>query len=151
MAPTINLQALPESDDPVLDYIPSGRGGRRPGAGRPKGRKNKATVARDPEGKAAEAIMEYQQARAMRENYEALLSELEYKVKSGVLLDADTVRKETFAIARKARDALLGIPDRIAPILAGEDDPKIVHSLLMAEIRQVCEELSGGRGNQPLQ
>ena len=42
---------------------------------------------------------------------------------------------QIFALGRRARDTLLGVPDRLAPILAGESDQSVIHRLLTEEER----------------
>jgi hypothetical protein len=41
------------------------------------------------------------------------------------------------------RDALRTIPDRVAPIVAAETDQAAIHALLLKEIGQALEGLSG--------
>lgn len=84
----------------------------------------------------------YAQSRAVREAYMARLARVEYEEKIGKLVSADKVRVDAFNLARKAREMLLGIPDRLAPILAGESDAFEVHRLLTEELRRVCNEIS---------
>ena len=84
----------------------------------------------------------YSQSRAIREAYEARLRKLEYEVRAGKLISADEVKVIAFNIARLTRDKLMGLPDRLAPILAGISDCHETHKLLSAEIRLVCEDLS---------
>lgn len=80
-------------------------------------------------------------ARADREEYLAKLARLEYEMKSGNLVSIDDVREQIFALSRRARESVFGIPDRIAPILAGESDPATVHRLLLDELRAALAEL----------
>ena len=83
-------------------------------------------------------------ARAMREHFKALLTELEYKERSGELILAKDVCDANFEKARLIRDQLLNIPARVSPILAAERDAKKVNEILTHEIRQCLETLSGG-------
>ena len=57
-------------------------------------------------------------------------------------VDADEVRAQMFALGRRARDSLLGMPDRLAPILAGQADAAVIHRLLTEEIERGLAELS---------
>ena len=61
---------------------------------------------------------------------------------SGVLIRTDAVRSAWAAKITGARDALLQIPSRIAPILAAETDLVRVTALLEDELRQALAELS---------
>jgi hypothetical protein len=81
-------------------------------------------------------------ARAARENMLALLAELDYRERSGDLVARDDVEKIGFATARRARDLLLSIPDRLAAVLAGLTDAQDCHRLIRAEIDRVCSELT---------
>lgn len=84
----------------------------------------------------------YAQARAVRESYDARLRKLEFEQRNGKLIDADEVRVVAFNRARRTRDLLLAVPDRLAPILVAVTDPIECHRVLTEEITRVCEELS---------
>lgn len=58
------------------------------------------------------------------------------------LIRATEVRAAWFRLTRGARDALLHMPDRIAPILASETDAAEVHALLLAEVERTCHRLA---------
>ena len=93
-------------------------------------------------GNAARMVSSYAASRAAREGYLARLAKLEFEVKSGKLVDADEVRAQVFALGRRARDALLGVPDRLAPVLVGQTDQAVIHRLLAEEIARGLAELS---------
>ena len=76
----------------------------------------------------------------------AKLLEIKAKVEAGKYVDADDVKVAAFNKARVVRDALLNIPERLAAMLATENDPARVHELLAVEIRMALEELSGDSG-----
>ncbi len=86
--------------------------------------------------------LSYTTSRAIREAYSARLTRLEYEEKVGELISADKVRLQAFNSARRARDLLLAIPDRVAPIVAGIPDQLECHRILLQEIHRVCDELS---------
>ncbi|MBI5885296.1 MAG: hypothetical protein HZB85_01780 [Deltaproteobacteria bacterium] len=90
----------------------------------------------------AGGVPPYLQSRAIREAYEARLSKLDYEVRTGKLVSADEVKVIAFNTGRMARDKLMNMPDRLAPLLAGISDGHEIHRLLSAEIRLICEELS---------
>ncbi|MCW7551803.1 hypothetical protein NX722_10080 [Endozoicomonas gorgoniicola] len=81
-------------------------------------------------------------ARTMREAFKARMAKMEYEEKSGKLTDAARVRDDAFQAARMVRDALMGIPDRQADVLAAETDPKKIRELLMNELEDILNELS---------
>lgn len=95
-----------------------------------------------PTGDAARLVASYAASRAAREGYVARLAKLEFEQKSGKLVDADQVRAQLFALGRRARDSLLGVPDRLSPILAGHSDPAVIHRLLTEEITRGLAELT---------
>lgn len=84
----------------------------------------------------------YAQSRAVREAYNARLAKLDYEERTGALVRIDTVKVAWFRILRVLRDRTMNLPDRLAPILASETDPKIVRSLLEEELRQILHDAS---------
>jgi len=84
----------------------------------------------------------YSQSRAIKEAYQARLSRLMYEEKKGSLINADEVKFEAFRRARMARDQILAVPDRIAPILAAEDDEEQIREILESELRAALEALT---------
>lgn len=81
---------------------------------------------------------------ALTERVRRELLEHELQMKKGELVRAADVRQAANEKARIARDALLAIPDRLAPLVAVESDPAKVHALLATEMRRVCAELAAG-------
>ena len=80
----------------------------------------------------------------MREAYRAKMARLDYEEREGKLVDAKKMYEEGFQLGRQVRDALLGIPDRQADILAAESDSANIGKLLRSELelvlQQICEE-----------
>lgn len=92
-----------------------------------------------PDGvKAGPTLADY---RRMYEQYRAQKERLEFEVKTGRLVDAEEVRRTAFVAARRVRDMLLSVPDRIAPIAAGQDQFE-VHRIMSEELRNVCNDLA---------
>lgn len=87
-------------------------------------------------------IPDFNRSRSIKAAFDAQMARLEYQEKIGKLIPADEARLKRFNQARQARDLLLAIPDRIAPVLAGETDQFEVHRLLSEELRRVCEAIS---------
>ena len=90
----------------------------------------------------------YAQSRAIREGYQARLAKLDYEEKSGKVHGTDECRVAQFNRARKARDMLMSIPDRVSPVLIGMTDAKEIHRLLLEEIRIVCNQLADSASYQ---
>jgi len=82
----------------------------------------------------------YAQSRAIKEAYLARLAKLEYEEKSAVLVRADSVKVAWFNTLRVLRDRVLNLPDRLAPILASEADPRKIGELLDTELRQILND-----------
>lgn len=79
----------------------------------------------------------FAQSRAIREAYNARLTKLSYEEKSGCLIKIDLVKVAWFNTLRVLRDRVLNMPDRLAPVLSAETDPKIIRDLLDKELRQI--------------
>ena len=81
--------------------------------------------------------------RIKSEVEKAKLLEIKARAEAGKYVDADEVKVAAFNRARVVRDSLLNIPERLAAVLAAEEDASRVHALLHAEIRSALEDLSG--------
>ncbi len=84
----------------------------------------------------------FAQSRAVREAYQARLAKLEYEERIGKLVDAAEVKVRAFKMARSARDALMTLPDRMAPILASSTDVIEVHRLMTEDIERLCRRIA---------
>ena len=95
-----------------------------------------------PEGGAPRLVSSYAASRAAREAYLARLAKLDFEQRSGKLVDADEVRAQIFALGRRLRDTLMGLPDRLAPVLVGQADQATIHRTLTEELMGSLAELS---------
>ncbi len=86
-------------------------------------------------------LLTFNEAKTVKERYLAGKAKLEYQTQSKELIDAEQVKKDAFNIARKLRDNLLNIPDRLADILAAESDSIKIRQMINSEIKQVLEEI----------
>ena len=68
------------------------------------------------------------------------LADLEIKEKEGELVNYEKIRTQVFGYARIFRDTMLTLPDRLAPILAAEQDRNKIHNIMTLEIRSALEE-----------
>ncbi len=85
----------------------------------------------------------YAQAQCKKENYLALLRQLEFEVKSEQLIEAGGVEAEMFDMAREFRDGLMTWPSRVAPLIAAElriDQVKLT-VLLEKHVREYLAKL----------
>jgi hypothetical protein len=89
------------------------------------------------------SIPSFAQSRAIREAYAARLTRLEYDQRSAKLVDKAELKLRLARLHMSVRDSLRTIPDRVAPIVAAESDQSKIHSMLLKEIGQALEGLSG--------
>ena len=87
----------------------------------------------------------YQLARAQNEENKAQLSSLELEARAGSLASVDHMKKAAFECARRVRDRLLALPDRLAARLAATDDPAAVHELLTSELEGALQSIGQER------
>lgn len=96
--------------------------------------------------------IDYLSRRSRYEDYRARLLELEFLERTSKLVAVDDVEREAFDSARRVRERLSSIPERLAPVVAGLDDIGRIEELLEGEIRSALEELSssvsGKRGRR---
>lgn len=111
---------------------PDNRGGMGGGTDLPISRAVPAAAAPPQAAKGGPPLAISKQVKAA---YEAKLTELEYKERSGEMVPANQVKAEAFALARALRDGLMRVADRLAPTLAATADARQVHHLLTEEIR----------------
>ena len=83
-------------------------------------------------------------SEARKEHYLAEKHKVAALQARGELVPSDQVKAEAFACARAVRDALLGLADRLAPMLAATTDARECHRLLTEEHRVALRGLSDG-------
>jgi phage terminase Nu1 subunit (DNA packaging protein) len=86
----------------------------------------------------------YDRSRAEKEAAQARLATLKADELEGLLVRADEVEAEWFRILRSLRDRLLGVPDRLAILVAAETDEHAVRVMLDAEIRESLSAVADG-------
>jgi hypothetical protein len=84
----------------------------------------------------------YAKARAARELYQAQLAKLDLDRQRGILVRADEVKLGAFNMARRARDQLIALPERVAALLAATQDAGEVQRILEEEMERVCQEIA---------
>lgn len=89
-----------------------------------------------------EAEEGYWQHKTRSAKADAELKEMQVLERAGALTSAEAVRKEASETARMLRNALLAIPDRLAPVL-DPASPSRAHKLLTDELQKVIRELIG--------
>lgn len=86
-------------------------------------------------------VPSYNDSTKLLQACKAQLAEIELAEKIGNLVNKADVNKAAFNLARLTRDAMLGIPDRLAAELAGLTDPTTIHAKLLAEIRAALVQI----------
>lgn len=84
----------------------------------------------------------FAQARTVEMVFRAKLRKLEYEVRQAKLIEAEVVRKSMADAGRTVRDGILGLPDRLATVLAAESDAKKIHVTLKTELSRELEALA---------
>lgn len=79
--------------------------------------------------------------RAALVAFNARMAQLEFEQRSGNLVPKRDVEREAMRLGRKLRDALLALPNRLAPELAAETDPHTVRERLLRELHSILENL----------
>jgi hypothetical protein len=125
------------------EEIYTGKGGRRPGAGAPKGNRNRSGGVLGEEGTKANLVIK--NARAKKEMYLANLAELDFKQKQGELIHVESVFKVIDTAATSCREHLMGIPGRFASIFAAEVDAMKIEQDLEAEIRTALQHIADAK------
>ena len=117
----------------------------RPGS-RPNGKEsNQRRIPEDAAEKtrsAGTSGMSLADAQKIQAQYKAALMKLEYEEKNKTLVKVDQVEADFFNIARRVRDSILNIPDRISAELASTTDTHLVSERLTNELIAALEELS---------
>ena len=83
----------------------------------------------------------YLKARADLTRHKADLALLEYEEANGLLSRNDTIERESFNCARKTRDSVMSVPDRIGAVLASETSVLEVKRILKEELTKALESV----------
>lgn len=86
----------------------------------------------------------YSKARAAKETMAAKTAQVKYELLTGNLVEVDEVKRAAKNIGSAIKGALTVLPNKLAPILAAENDVQKVRKYLDEEIRVALENLSRG-------
>ena len=62
--------------------------------------------------------------------------------RTGKLISTETVQREAFNAARKTRDMILNVPDKVIPLLIGKTDIHEMKEILRKELLRTLENLA---------
>ena len=94
-----------------------------------------ATIAGDP-------LHAYLKARAVKETFLAKRAQAEYELLMGKLIEKTKSHEYAATFSQMVKEAVLALPDRLAPILAALDDVPSIHKVLMNEMKAMLQKLS---------
>lgn len=83
-------------------------------------------------------------SRERKEHYNAEIARLQALKEREELVPTADVKRMASTLGRQIRDNILGIPNRVAPLLAASRDSADVHRLLDEELRTALRVLSNG-------
>lgn len=89
----------------------------------------------------SESTAQYQNSRAVKENYTARLKKLDYEKAAGELLQREGVTMASFKIGRLLRDKFLAFPSRYAPLLAVKSDQRDCYITLETALDSILKEI----------
>ncbi|MBF0233473.1 MAG: hypothetical protein HQK65_10610 [Desulfamplus sp.] len=92
--------------------------------------------------KAGVSQLSLSEAQRIQAQFKAALLKLEYEEKSKALVKREQVDADFFNVARRVRDSILNIPDRIGAEVASNTDIFQVKAILTKSLIQALEELS---------
>jgi len=105
-----------------------------------KGRESTRTARPD------DGLPSYLTSRAIREAYVARLARLDFEERNGNLVPMARVTIAFFNVSRRARDLLLALEDKLAPLMLHLEDEGRARLLIRAEVDHVLDELARGSG-----
>ena len=127
---------------------PSEYGGQAGGGSRPIGIETlvqqRPATSPPPPAAAAKGGPSLAVSKQVKAAYEAKVTELEYKERSGEMGNLQDVRKEAARLARQVRDLLLIVPSRNAAKVAAMSDPEDIRALLQQEIELALKCMANG-------
>ena len=127
---------------------PSEYGGQAGGGSRPIGIETlvqqRPATSPPPPAAAAKGGPSLAVSKQIKAAYEAKLTELEYKERSGEMGNLQDVRKEAARLARQVRDLMLIVPSRNAAKVAAMSDPEDIRALLQQEIELALKGMANG-------
>lgn len=80
--------------------------------------------------------------KTQTEKFRSKIEEINFRIKSGELLEKEDVKQDAYAIGLKLKNSLLSIPERISSNLAVESNPAKIREVLINEINYVLGQIA---------
>ncbi len=87
----------------------------------------------------------FQKARTKREQFNAKITELDYKQKIGELVKTDEIKDKLREVSSDVCRQLLGVADRLAPVLVSITDIREAKTTIKNELTSVLKTISDGK------
>lgn len=100
------------------------------------------------EGETASPLFDTFESKQSQEKYKALKAKLDYEKQMGELVPLSEVQGQWVNVAVMVRKAIMNVPDRLAPMLAAEDDARRCWAMLDQECRTILEDLANELGGE---
>lgn len=85
--------------------------------------------------------LNFSDAKTKSEQMNLIVQKVKIEKDIGNLVSSENVKNNSYEIAKKLKESLLTIPDRLCDILASENDGRIIHNMLTKEIKQTLNDI----------
>ncbi|QHJ78109.1 MAG: hypothetical protein [Bacteriophage sp.] len=102
--------------------------------GRPKQNDDVPSSQNDNEKTSGDAVVRFNNARAAKAEYQAMLAKLEVEERYKTVVSVESVHQQGSELGSVLVNALSNLPDRLSDELATLDDPRKIHELLTSEL-----------------
>jgi len=102
--------------------------------GRPKQNDDVPSSQNDNETTSGDAVVRFNNARAAKAEYQAMLAKLEVEERYKTVVSVESVHQQGSELGSVLVNALSNLPDRLSDELATLDDPRKIHELLTSEL-----------------
>lgn len=102
--------------------------------GRPKQKDDVPSSQNDNETTSGDAVVRFNNARAAKAEYQAMLAKLEVEERYKTVVSVESVHQQGSELGSVLVNALSNLPDRLSDELATLDDPRKIHELLTSEL-----------------
>ena len=94
-----------------------------------------------------DAVVRFNNARAEKAEYQAMLARLEVEEKYKTVVSVESVRQQGSELGSVLLNALTNLPDRLSDELATLDDSREIHKLLTTELNLMIIDIRQKLGN----